>query len=153
MRRGRWHRYSAVILLLCLAAGCTGQRAADLAAGPPPAHDLLVDVWWKLTQVRGPDGTVAIPASLDSWFITRSGYAVQGDDGCSFFDGTGHRSAQGFTVSDVASAANGCSNDSGRLIASIDGFGHVMNGQNAQVWLSGTELRLTAGKYTLVFDS
>jgi hypothetical protein len=34
-----------------------------------------------------------------------------------------------------------------------DGFGRVLNGQHANVALSGTELRLTAGQYTLVFTS
>jgi heat shock protein HslJ len=154
MRRGRWHRYPAGILLLCLlAAGCASQRAADPTATAPPAHDGLVGVRWQLTQVQSPGGTVAIPASLDSWFKSTSRYAVQGDDGCSFFDGTGHRSAQGFTVSDVITGANGCADVSGPLNAAINGFGHVLNGQNAQVRLSGTQLRLTAGKYTLVFAS
>lgn len=154
MRRGRWHRYPAVILLLCLlAAGCASQRAADPTTTPTHGRDDLVGVRWQLTQVQSPDGTVAIPASLDSWFEATSGYAVQGDDGCSFFDGTGHRSAQGFTVSDVISAANGCTGGHGPLDAAINGFGRVLNGQHAQVRLSGTELRLTAGKYTLVFAS
>jgi hypothetical protein len=110
-------------------------------------------VRWQLTQVQSPGGTVAIPASLDSWFKSTSGYAVQGDDGCSFFDGTGHRSAQGFTVSDVIMAANGCTSGPGPLDAARNGFGRVLNGEPARVWLSGTELRLTAGKYTLVFTS
>jgi hypothetical protein len=78
---------------------------------------------------------------------------VQGDDGCAFFDGTGHRSAQGFTVSDVVAAGNGCAGGNGPLDAARNGFGRVLNGQHARVWLSGTELRLTAGKYTLVFTS
>jgi hypothetical protein len=103
--------------------------------------------------VEGPAGTVAIPASIDSWFEATSGYAVTGDDGCSFFDGTGHRSARDFTVSDVIIAANGCVSDHSPLDAARDGFGRVLNGQHTRVWLSGAELRLTAGKYTLVFAS
>jgi hypothetical protein len=152
MRCGRWYGSSAFILLLCLViGGCASQRAAEPAATPGHSGDGLVGVRWRLTQVVGPAGAVAIPASLDSWFKATSGYAVTGDDGCAFFDGTGHRSAQGFTVSDVMIAANGCLSDHGPLDAARNGFGRVLNGQHARVWLSGTELRLTAGKYTLVF--
>jgi hypothetical protein len=154
MRRGRWYRNSVFIAALCLlAGGCASQRAADPTATPGHDHDGLVGVRWELTQVRGPDGTVAIPVSLNSWFEAVSGYGVQGDNGCAFFDGTGHRSEQGFTVSDVIIASNGCAGGSANspLDAAITGFGRVMNGQHAQVWLSGTELRLTAGQYTLVF--
>jgi hypothetical protein len=118
---------------------------------PDHGSDGLVGVRWRLTQVAGPAGAVAIPASLNSWFEATSGYALSGDDGCAFFDGTGHRSAQGVTVSDVAIAANGCLSDHGPLDAARNGFGHVLNSQHARVWLSGTELRLTAGKYTLAF--
>lgn len=154
MRHGRWYRNSASILLLCsLAGGCASQGAADPSATPSHSRDGLVGVRWQLTQVEGPDGTVSVPASLDSWFEATSGNAVQGDNGCSFFDGTGHRSPQGFTVSDVISGANGCVGNHGPLDAAINGFGRVLNGQHAGVWLSGTELRLTAGKYTLVFTS
>ena len=154
MRRGRWCGSSAFILLLCLVlGGCTSQRAAEPTATPGQGGDGLVGVRWRLTQVAGPAGAVAIPASVDSWFEATSGYAVSGDDGCAFFDGTGHRSAQWFTVSDVVSAANGCLSDHGPLDAARNGFGRVLNGQRARVWLSGTELRLTAGKYTLVFTS
>lgn len=92
-------------------------------------------------------------ASIRRPIPTSAKMAPTGDDGCSFFDGTGHRSAQGFTVSDVISAANGCTGGHGPLDAAINGFGRVLNGQHAQVRLSGTELRLTAGKYTLVFAS
>jgi hypothetical protein len=139
-------------LLLCLViGGCTSQRAAEPTAVPGHGGDGLVDVRWLLTQVVGPAGAVAIPASLNSWFEATSGYAVSGDDGCSSFDGTGHRSAHEFTVSDVMIAANGCLSDHGPLDAARNGFGRVLNGQHAHVWLSGTELRLTAGKYTLVF--
>jgi heat shock protein HslJ len=154
MTRGRWHRNPVSVLLLCLwACGCAGQQAAGPTPTASPDHgrDGLVGVRWELTQVRGPDATVAIPVSLNSWFEATSRYAVQGDDGCNFFDGTGHRSARGFIVSDVAAAANGCADVHGPLDAAITGFGRVMNGQRAQVSLSGTELRLTAGKYTLVF--
>jgi heat shock protein HslJ len=153
MRRGRWHCYPALVLLLSLlVSGCASQRGlAARTATPGHGHDGLVGVRWQLTQVREPDGTTAIPASIDSWFEATTGYAVQGDDGCSFFSGTGHRSAQGFTVSDVISAANGCADVHGPLNAAINGFGRVLNGQDARVWLSGTELRLAAGKYTLVF--
>jgi hypothetical protein len=152
MRPGRWDRNSALILLLCLlVGGCASQRAADPTATPSHSRDGLVNVRWPLTQVVGPDGTVSIPASLDSWFEVTSGNAVQGYNGCSFFDGTGHRSAQEFTASDVTTAANGCTSGPGPLDAAINGFDHVLNGQQARVWLSGKELRLTAGKYTLVF--
>jgi hypothetical protein len=152
MRRGRWYGSSAFTLLLCLViGGCTSQRAAAPIAEPGHGNDGLVGVIWWLTQVVSPAGAIAIPASVNSWFEVTSGYAVSGDDGCSFFDGTGHRSAQGFTVSDVMSAANGCLSDHGPLDAARNGFGRVLNGQHARVWLSGTELRLTAGKYTLVF--
>ena len=158
MRPGRWDRNLALILLLCLlVGGCAGQRAADptatpdATATPDRSGDGLVGVRWQLTQVEGPDSAVAIPASIDSWFEATSGYAVQGDDGCAFFDGTGHRSAQGFTVFDVVAAGNGCAGGHGPLDAARNGFGRVLNGQHARVWLSGTELRLTAGKYTLVF--
>jgi hypothetical protein len=147
MRCGRWSGSPAFILLLCLViGGCASQQAA-----PGHSGDGLVGVHWRLTQVVGPAGSVAIPASVGSWFEATSGYAVSGDDGCSFFDGTGHRSAQGFTVSDVAIAANSCASDHGPLDAARNGFGLVLFGQHARVWLSGTELRLTAGKYTLVF--
>jgi hypothetical protein len=141
------------VLLCLLAGGCASQRVAGPTATAGHGGDGLVAVRWQLTQVRDPDGTFAIPASLDSWFEATSGYAVQGDDGCSFFDGTGHRSAQGFTVSDVITAANGCAGGPGPLDAAINGFGHVLNGQHSRVWLSGTELRLTAGRYALVFTS
>jgi hypothetical protein len=152
MRRGRWYGNPAFILLLCLlVGGCASQRAANPTATPGHSGDGLVGVRWRLSQVEGPDGAVAIPASVDSWFEATSGYAVTGDDGCSFFDGTGHRSAQGFTVSDVITAANGCLSDHGPLDAARNGFGRVLNGQHAHVWLSGTELRLTVGKYSLVF--
>ena len=152
MRYGRWYGSSAFILLLCLViGGCASQRAAEPTAAPSHSADGLVGVRWRLTQVVGPAGAVAIPASLNSWFEATSGYAVSGDDGCSVFDGTGHRSAQGFTVSDMAVAANGCPSDHGPLDAARTGFGYVLNGQHARVWLSGTELRLTAGKYMLVF--
>jgi hypothetical protein len=155
MRRGRWYRIPVFIAALCLlAGGCASQRAADPTATPSHGRDGLVGVRWELTQVHGPDGTVAIPVSLNSWFEATSGYAVQGDDGCAFFDGTGHRTAQEFTVSDVIASANGCvgGSSSSPLDAAITGFGQVLNGQHAQVWLSGTGLRLTAGQYTLVFD-
>jgi hypothetical protein len=153
MRRGRWYRNPVFIAALCLlAGGCAGQRAADPTATPGHDRDGLVGVRWELTQVRGPEGTLAIPVSLNSWFEATSGYAVQGDNGCQFFDGTGHRTAQGFTVSDVVASANGCAGGDGPLDAAITGFGRVLNGQHAQVSLSGTELRLTAGQYTLVFD-
>jgi hypothetical protein len=153
MRRGRWYRNPLFIAaLFLLAGGCASQGAADPTATPGHDRDGLVGVRWELTQVRGPDATVAIPVSLNSWFEATSGYAVQGDDGCAFFDGTGHRSAQGFTVSDVITAGNGCVGGDSALDAARTGFGRVLNGQHAQVWLSGTELRLTAGPYTLVFD-
>jgi hypothetical protein len=154
MKRARWYRNPVFIVALCLlAGGCASHRAADPTPTPGHGRDGLVGVRWELTQVLGPDGTVAIPVSLNGWFEATSGYAVQGDDGCGFFDGTGHRTAQGFTVSDVVISANGCAGGSANspLDASSTGFGRVMNGQHAQVWLSGTELRLTAGKYTLVF--
>jgi hypothetical protein len=160
MRRRHWQRYPVSILLLgLLGAGCGGPGPVDTPdrAGAPggsaKGHDGLTGVRWRLTRVQGPDGAVAIPASLGSWFSATDRYAVQGDDGCAFFDGTGHRSAGAFTVSDVMTAANGCVNDSPPLTAAITGFGHVLNGQHAQVRLSGTELRLTAGTYTLVFVS
>lgn len=160
MRRHRLPRYPVSILILgLLAAGCsspgpvsTPDRAAPSATASAPKPDGLTGVRWQLTQVQGPSGTVAIPASLDSWFTATDRYAVQGDDGCAFFDGTGHRSAAGFTVSDVIIAGNGCAGDSPPLTAAITGFGHVLNGERAQVRLSGTELRLTAGTYTLVFS-
>lgn len=94
---------------------------------------------------------IAWAASLGSWFESTSGYAVQGNNGCALFNGTGHRLAQGFTVSDVIIGGNGCAGGSATLNAAVDGFGQVLNGQDAQVSLSGTELRLTAGKYTLLF--
>ncbi len=155
MRRRRWYRSPLFIAALCLlAGGCASQRAADPTATPSHGRDGLVGVRWELTQVRGPDGTVGIPASLHHVFQAARAYAVQGDNGCQFFDGTGHRSAQEFTVSDVIDSANGCAGGSANspLDAAISGFGRVMNGQHAQVRLSGTGLRLTAGKYTLVFD-
>ena len=152
MRRGRWYGSFAFILLLCpVIGGCASQQATAPIAAPSHGGDGLVGVRWRLTQVVGPAGAVAIPAYIDSWFEATSRYTVTGDDGCAFFDGTGHRSAQGFTVSDVAIAANGCLSDHGPLDAARNGFGRVLNGQHARVWLSGTELRLTAGKYTLVF--
>jgi hypothetical protein len=159
----RWHRYPTLLLLPCLlAAGCASQRAASPSANPASAtpssasatisaHDGLVGVRWRLTQVRSPAGTVSIPASLGTWFESTSGYAVQGNNGCALFNGTGHRLVQGFTVSDVIIGGNGCAGGSATLNAAVDGFGHVLNGQDAQVSLSGTELRLTAGNYTLLF--
>ena len=152
MKCGRWYGSSAFILLLCLViGGCASQRTAEPIAAPGHSGDGLAGVRWRLTQVVGPTGAVAMPASVDGWFEATSGYAVSGDDGCSYFYGTGHRSAQGFTVSDVITNANSCASDHGPLDAARDGFGRVINGQYARVELSGTELRLTAGKYTLVF--
>jgi hypothetical protein len=170
-------RYPALIALaglLALAAGCSGPQTPTSASsassaspsatttGPatpstpddiPAYHDDLTGVRWQLTQVRSPGGTVAIPASDNAWFTADDRYAVQGDDGCAFFDGTGHRSADGFTVSDVAGAGNGCVGGSRAFIAAREGFGHVLNGEHARVQLSGTQLTLTAGGYTLVFTS
>lgn len=174
MRRGRRRRYPALIAasgLLAAAAGCTSHQAAEpaatattatvaasaavtaSAATPAPGRDPLAGVRWRLTLVRGPAGSVAVPASLDAWFSATSRYAVQGSDGCASFDGTGHRSPAAFTVSGVMIAGNGCADDSRALTAAVDGFGQVLNGQRAQVLLSGTQLRLTAGSYTLVFTS
>ena len=94
--------------------------------------------------MAGPVGAVAIPASVDSWFEATSGYAVSGDDGRAFFDGTGHQPGQGFTVSDVMIAASSCGSDHGPPDAARNGFGRVHNGEQARAWLSRTELWLTA---------
>ena len=152
MRRSRWYGSLAFILLSCLVlGGCASQRPAEPIATPDHGGDGLAGVHWRLRQVAGPAGTVAIPASLDSYLEVTSQYAMSGQDGCAFFTATGHRSAQGFTASDVAMTANGCLSDHGARDAARSGFSGILNGQPARVRLSGAQLRLTTGKYTLVF--
>jgi heat shock protein HslJ len=152
MRRGRWHGSSAFVLLVCLVlGGCASQRPAEPIATPGHGGHGLAGVRWRLRQVTGPAGTVAIPASLDSYLEVTSQYAISGKDGCSFFTAAGYRSAQGFTASDVASTANGCLSDHGARDAARSGFSSILSGQPARVRLSGGQLRLTTGKYTLVF--
>src|SRR5258707_13422189 len=149
MRRGRWYGSSAFILLLCMVlGGCASQRPAD--ATPGHGGDGLVGVHWRLRQVVGPAGTVAIPASLDSYLEVTSQYTMSGQDGCAYFTATGHRSARGFTASDVAITGNGCLSDHGARDAARSGFSGILNGQPTRARLSGAQLRLTTGKKTLV---
>ncbi|HCU94886.1 MAG TPA: hypothetical protein DHU96_20155 [Actinobacteria bacterium] len=152
MGRGRGYGSSAVILLLCLVlGGCAHQRAAGPVATPRHGGDGLVGVHWRLREVAGPAGAFAVPASLDSWLEVTSRYAMSGRDGCNTFTAAGHRSAQGFTASDVTETANGCLSDHGVLDAARSGFSSVLNGQLTRVQLSGPQLRLTTRKCTLVF--
>lgn len=151
MRRGRWYGSSAFILLFCLVLdGCASERPAEPIATPGHGDD-LAGVHWRLRQVAGPAGTVASPEPLDSYLEVTSQHAMSGQDGCAFFTATGHRSAQGFTASKVAITANGCLSDHGARDAARSGFSGILNGQPARVRLSGAQLRLTTGKYTLVF--
>lgn len=152
MRRGRGYGSSALIVLLCLVAGgCASQRAAEPAARPGHGGDRLVGVHWRLREVVGPAGAWAVPASLDSWLEVTGRYAMSGRDGCADFNAAGHRSAPGFTASDVTVTANGCLSDHGLLDAARSGFRSVLNGQLTRVNLSGSQLRLTTRTYTLVF--
>ena len=152
MRRGRRYGPPAFILLLCLVlGGCAGQRAAEPTATPGHGGDRLAGVHWRLREVAGPAGAWAVPASLDSWLEVTSRYAMSGRDGCATFTAAAHRSAQGFTASDVTVTANGCLSDHGVLDAARSAFRSVLNGRLARVNLSRAQLRLTTGKYTLVF--
>jgi heat shock protein HslJ len=135
---------TAWIVLAALALAACGSVAPARSASPGfTGYD------WKVVAI-GHDGKVTpIPAQVGVGLQFSPGGQFGAGDGINFYSGTYRATTDSFTLGTLAATANGYAGHDPAILAGMSAIGSLDDSARATVRLTGDQLVVHAGSYTL----